>query len=556
VTERADPLATIVVPLRRWWPVIVGAVVLAVALGWLTRPDPPTVVPGTGEVIEPGVAYRATHILVRGRVTPATENFALVGMLAQQGAVKAAVAEELGDRVETGAADAVSVEADPELGTLSITVVQPTAERASLVVSTYARAVIRHFDEQAAAARQERIDLATERLALIDERIQRLIGEQEDLQEGSLQARLNESELNVLVDQYGMLQGELRNLATSDVDGGASFETLQEPEPFEVAVGAGPAFFEVPTSPVLRFVLIALAGLVGGAALTIGIDRLDTRLRTRDDAEEASGLPVITEVPSVSWQERRHPGLAVRDDPVSPVAEAYRSLRLSVEYEPRWRLERTAPTGDETVATATRVVGEGSPQVLLVASPATAEGKSTVAANLAASLSEHGRQVLVVDCDFRRTTLPALLGAEARPGLRELGMLGQDSLSALIRPCSLPNVGVVPSGRPGRAPLWFPESGASLVEQARRVADIVIFDSGPLRVTSEAAALIPWVDSVILVTRAGRSRRADVTRATEQLARLRATVSGVVLLGAARASRTSTYYRSVRRATSEERADA
>jgi capsular exopolysaccharide synthesis family protein len=246
----------------------------------------------------------------------------------------------------------------------------------------------------------------------------------------------------------------------------------------------------------------------------------------------------------------------VRDDPVSPVAEAYRSLRLSVEYEPRWRLERTAPTGDETVATATRVVGEGSPQVLLVASPATAEGKSTVAANLAASLSEHGRQVLVVDCDFRRTTLPALLGAEARPGLRELGMLGQDSLSALIRPCSLPNVGVVPSGRPGRAPLWFPESGASLVEQARRVADIVIFDSGPLRVTSEAAALIPWVDSVILVTRAGRSRRADVTRATEQLARLRATVSGVVLLGAARASRTSTYYRSVRRATSEERADA
>jgi capsular exopolysaccharide synthesis family protein len=556
LTDHIDPLARFLPPLRRWWPLIAAVVVIGVVLAWVTRPDPPVALPGTTEIVEPGVAYRATHILVRGQITSATENFQLVGMLAQQGVIKARTAEELGDRVEVGAVDEVQIESDLETGTLSIHATQPTETRATLLASTYAQQVVRYFDEQVVADREQRIELATERLAVIDERIQTLLSEQGDLEEDSLPARLNESELNVLVDQYGMLQGELRNLATSDVDGSATFETLQEPVPFEVAVGGGNAIFEMPSSAVPRLVFALLASLLVGGALALGIDRVDTRVRTRADAQEATGLPVIAEVPRDPRGARGSNALAIAEDPGSEVAEAYRSLRLSVEYEPRWRLDRAAPTGDDTVATATRVTGEGAPRTLLVSSAATGEGKSTVAANLAASLSEHGRRVLVVDCDFRRTTVATMLSAQESPGLRELGSLSPGSLSSLARTTALPHVALVPSGRPGMAPVWFLESSAELVEQARSLADVVIFDTGPLRVTNEAAALIPWVDSVLLVTRCRRTRRSEARLAIEQLARLRATVAGVVFLGGQRTSRTSTYYRSLRRVVSHEAADA
>jgi capsular exopolysaccharide synthesis family protein len=229
---------------------------------------------------------------------------------------------------------------------------------------------------------------------------------------------------------------------------------------------------------------------------------------------------------------------------------------LSVEYEPRWRLDRTAPAGDETVATATRITDGGTPSTLLVTSAGTGEGKTTVAANLAATLSEHGRRVVVVDCDFRRGSAALMLGTPETPGLRELGSLDSGSLESVLRPSTFPNVALVPSGRPGTAPLWFLETAAELVMEARKLGDVVIFDTGPLRVTNEAAALIPWVDSVLLVTRRGRTRRSETRLAVEQLARLRATMVGVVFLGSERTHGTSTYYRALRKTKTHEGADA
>jgi capsular exopolysaccharide synthesis family protein len=555
LTEHTDPLARFLVPLRRWWPLVASAVVLGVALAWVTRPEPPPTGAAGVEVAEPGVAYRATHIFVRGRVTAATENLDVVALLARQGSITDRVAEELRNRVDAATVRTVEVEADAKLGTLSIHATQPTAPQAALLASTYAREVARHFDEQDEADRQARIDRATERLADLDERIQRLVDEQRTLEEGGLEARLNESELNVLVEQYGLLQGELRSLGTSGVEGGATFQTLQEADPIAIEVGGSP-IFEVPTSSGPRFGLALVVSMLLGVGLALGIDHVDTRVRSREDAEDATGLPVIVEVPRVVRRDRRQGTLAIVGDPASETAEAYRSLRLSVEYEPRWQLDRSAPTGDDSVATATRVTGDGAPHTLLVSSAATGEGKSTVAANLAASLAEHGRRVLVVDCDFRRTTVASLLGAGDRPGLRELGMLSPGVLASVARSTIVPHVALIPSGRPGMAPLWFLENSAGLVEQARELADVVVFDTGPLRVTNEAAALIPWVDSVLLVARNGRTRRSEARRAIEQLARLRATVAGVVFVGVGPTSRTSTYYRALRRASSGTGADA
>ena len=546
-----NPLQRYLEPVRRRWPIVVAALGVGIGLAWLALPSPPEVSDPPEDVAERGVDYRATSVLIRGRTTPTTEDLDLVAMIARQDAIVSAVEERLDDRLEVGAAALVEIEADDSLGTLSITGLQPTATTARDLVTTYADEVTRHFDDRAQTNQQEQIERARDRLQSTDERIGELVAEQRDLGEGTLDWRLAEAELSVLVDQYGMIQGELRELSSTEASG-ATFEVIHDPEPVMVA-SDGLAALDMPTNNALRIALAALVAAALGLAVVFGLDRVDTRVRTREEAEEAFGLPVSAQLPPQTREYRQGRALVVESEPASEAAESFRSLRLSIQLAPRWRLDRSAPTSNGSMGTAEAVSDGGEPTTILVTSPSTGEGKSTVAANLAVSMAELGRHVLVVDCDFRRSTVGELLGLEPGPGLRDLAELQPNSLGSLIQPSRFPHVSVLRSGSPGLAPPWLTPHGAELVRQARAHAEMVVFDTGPLLVTNEAASLAPSIDALLLVARSGKTSWQLAKQSTEQLTRLRAMVAGVVLVGTSSTGGYG-YHQSIRRILHREEA--
>lgn len=544
-TTDSNPLTRYLVPLRRWWPIVAGTVALALVIAWVTLPDAPDG-SSEGELADSEVAYRATEILIRSRETPTTSNFDLVVLLIQQGEVANRVVEAMDGAVDIDDVEAVEVTADASLGTLSLSAVQPTPDRSVTLVDAYSRTVTDFFDERAEASLREEIDRATTRLVTIDDRIRELEGEIASLPADDVDRRLLEAEVEVLIDQYATLQAEARDLRAQDPGGAPTFETLQAPVAVSTSASILPETLEVPDSGPARFLIAIIAALLIGIALIFAVDWVDTRVRTRRDAEEWFGLPVIAELPHRSRKDRNEMPLPAHGDPMSHAAEAFRTLRLAVQSSPVWHLNRIAPTSNGSVGSSAPVAG-GQRRTVLVTSSQTGEGKSTVVANLAVTFAEAGRKVLVVDCDFRRSSVPALLGLKEGPGLREMEAPEAEDVAGLV--CSTPfkNIRVIASGSPGITPSWFLSDAPALVEHARELADVIIFDAGPLLATNEASALIPHVDTLVLVTRSGRIARDQAKRTTEHLARLSAKVSGIAMVGA-EGTRHYGYYEPIRKA--------
>jgi capsular exopolysaccharide synthesis family protein len=299
------------------------------------------------------------------------------------------------------------------------------------------------------------------------------------------------------------------------------------PEP---ADGSGPALS--------RWVIILVAALLGlflGIVLALVIERFDTKIRTPRDAEEGFGAPVLAEVPSIP--RRRRGSVVVVADPLSRAADAFRLLSVSVAHS---AVESPAATGNGHGPMGPKeAAGHPTPpKTILVTSAERRDGKTTVAANLAAAYAEVGKRVLVLSCDLRRPAIHKLFHVADRPGLTELlasmnGELnrpGRIDLAPYVE--IMPNrVAVLPSGTPSDRPgevLGSPRMHR-FVEWTRDIVDVVVLDSAPLLAASDAASLTPEVDGVVLVARAGKTRAEPAGRSTDLLERLGATVIGVVL---------------------------
>jgi capsular exopolysaccharide synthesis family protein len=155
-------------------------------------------------------------------------------------------------------------------------------------------------------------------------------------------------------------------------------------------------------------------------------------------------------------------------------------------------------------------------------------------ANLAVAMAEAGREVLIVDTDFRAPTVHLAFGLQKGPGLTDLitdpNLSG--NLSDLVHPTSVPGVSMVHGGSSvENAAELVATKGAHLLAQARSLADVVIMDTAPLLVVSDAAELLPEVDAVVIVARAHRTTRDSARRTFELLDRAQIPVLGVVLVG-------------------------
>jgi capsular exopolysaccharide synthesis family protein len=195
-------------------------------------------------------------------------------------------------------------------------------------------------------------------------------------------------------------------------------------------------------------------------------------------------------------------------DPQSPRAEAYRHLRTNLRF----------------------VNVDNPTRVILVSSSLPAEGKSTTAVNLAVSLSEAGKRVLLIDADMRHPNLAEYLGLEGSVGLSDLlaGMVGTDDV---LQRWGRHDLHVLTSGQvpPNPSELVGSANMAALLTEQRERFDFIVLDTPPLLPVTDAAALSPYVDGIVLVCRAAKTPGAGLARAVGNLRGVEARLLGCVL---------------------------
>ena len=273
-----------------------------------------------------------------------------------------------------------------------------------------------------------------------------------------------------------------------------------------------------PTSPVKptpkRNAVIGFAvGLIFGTGLAFLFEYLDDSIRSKEDLDRASeGAPNLGLIPPVKPTPGDAPPTLVSiAEPNSQAAEAYRTLRTSVQF-----------------------LGMDKPlRSLLVTSSSAAEGKSTTVANLGVALARAGKWVCVVDCDLRRPRLHDFFDVSNEVGFTST-VLGEVPLAEALQGVEeIDRLAVLATGPlpPNPAELLSSARATEIIEALTRQFDVVIFDSPPVLPVTDAVALSTRMDAMLLVATAGTTSRREVTRAVELLAQVNAPLAGTVLNG-------------------------
>lgn len=498
---------------RRWWlPVVIAVVAVGAVLAL------------TPKTRHSQTVYTAKAILV---VNPSSTQAAPVNL--QQaalhvtvGSVPSEAAEALhynGNPVDLAAQ--VNATVDSTVGTLDLSVTDTDGQRAAAIANEFAKALNDNLLQMATSSYQSQVSSVEKRLDDLQSQINANQGKSDPVS----QAKLGSAE-----DQYRLAYDQFQQLAAA----GAPVAPLSV---LQAAVPVPSGGTKPPTSTSERSAIAAAVGLIIGGAIAILLEMLWPRIDDRTDAEKEFGTVVLAEVPLLSRKERGS-GRRHRQEgrSMAPFREAYRMLRTAILLIGSSEPESAEPE----LAHEMLVAG---PQVILISSPLPREGKSTTVASLAVSMAETGRRVLICNADFRAPQVHRAFGLPPGPGLTDLlsGSEGFRHLADLVHPTDVPGVSLIHSGsKVEDAAELVARRGAQLLEEARSIADVVLLDTAPLLVVSDASELLPAVDAVVMVARAGQTTRDSARRSYELLDRAGIPVLGVVLVGAN--SPTSSYY--------------
>ncbi len=277
-----------------------------------------------------------------------------------------------------------------------------------------------------------------------------------------------------------------------------------------LVVAAEPA--SSPSSPaiVLNTVLGIIAGVVLSVAVAFLLEYLDDAVRSPEEMQAISGLPALGSVARIHAEALRDPArsLVALQSPRSPAAETFKSLRTNLGF-----------------ATVDRPVG-----ILVVTSSSAAEGKTTVAANLAVAFAQAGRPTILVDADLRKPELHKLLNLPTGWGLTEALREPTASLDTYLQTTDQAQLRFMSSGElpPNPAELLASQSMRGLTDRLRGAADVVVVDSPPLLAVTDAAVLAGIADGVVLVVDAKRTSRGHLRAGCAALAKVGAPVLGAI----------------------------
>ncbi len=363
---------------------------------------------------------------------------------------------------------------------------------------------------------------ASEQIKGLDKRIDVLRGTVKLLPEQSVEfdrlAR-NQKSVEGIMNQ---VQGRLKEAEISAAVQDSTAEVLDR----AVLPGAS-----LGTPKPVIFAVALFSGLIVGVAVAFLRDWLDTTVHNEQDVTAITGAHVIGIIPSLRQEalSARYRSLVSGEFPAlglpagkatregenqTMAAEAYRALRTNLSY----------------------VSPAKPPRVIVITSALSGDGKTTSAANLAVTLAQQNKRVLLIDAETRRGNLHTLFGIEAQPGFFDL-LYGQATPGECIRRVALEGTGhldVLPSGgapNANAADLLVAGRLAPFFERLRMQYDYVLIDTPPLNLFTDAALIGAHADATLLVARADRTERQALKFAVMQLHHVQANLAGAILNG-------------------------
>ncbi len=271
-----------------------------------------------------------------------------------------------------------------------------------------------------------------------------------------------------------------------------------------------------------------LFGIFVGLSTAFTADNLDRTVTTPQEVEEITGKPVIGIIPTFGVPVRTYGAQLLTDsskaatkrlpvsnpvwmlsDPNSGAAEACRALRTSI------MLSRTG----------------GGPRIILVTSCIPGEGKTTLTMDLAVAFAQHNRKVIVIEADMRRPRIKHVVDVPSKAGLSNVLAGSLTSDEAILHGVHVPMLDVLPAGPRPPMPSEILGSAAfdELLEELRLQYDIVLIDSPPALLVTDAVAMSAKTDAVLWVAQAGVITRPQLARAAELIERNRIPVIGFVV---------------------------
>jgi len=264
----------------------------------------------------------------------------------------------------------------------------------------------------------------------------------------------------------------------------------------------------------VRTLLLGLGvGLILSGALLFLLDRFNDRVSTVVELTEHFTEPIYGQVPEEMPDADGRLPLLNPQDTRHVYAESFRNIRSSLRF--------------------VGVEGQKRNRIILVTSPTPGDGKSTVTANLALTLSFATTQkILLIDGDMRRGGLHRLFGLEGEPGLAEV-LGGQAEWRKVVQPTRYKNLFFMSAGEPTGHPgeLIFSAACENLMEDLRHDFEVVIFDTAPVLAVDDTPSLAPKVDGTLVLYRAGRTSCRLMRNTLEALYSRNAKVLGIIFNG-------------------------
>jgi succinoglycan biosynthesis transport protein ExoP len=412
----------------------------------------------------------------------------------------------LDDRVEarlgkpfTGSVDVVA-EADSNLATIIVTDSDPKI--AAQAANLYAREFIALRTKTAQREIEQQLDAVRSQLAA-------LTPEERAGPEGeALQAR-----------ERALAVGAVAQSGTQQVSAARPPTEASSPKPLRNTAFA------------------AVVALAIAALLALWLERRDRRIRDPRSLEAAFGRPIVGRIPRSRALAKANPRT---DGLPPPEAEAFRTLRANLGHV----------LGEE------KALGEHKAHSVLVTSASPREGKTTISWNLARAAAVSGANVLLIEADLRRPVLARTLELDGAAGLGQL-LSGSGSFASLTKKVSFAetpegvqnpvSVDVLVAGPAKGSPTELLDSGrmSTVLEKIPERYDLVIVDTPPVGVVSDALPMLDLVDGVVIVGRLGVTTFESIKDLRGRLTTLDAHIVGVVVNGDVPNDQAYGYYQAI-----------
>ena len=264
------------------------------------------------------------------------------------------------------------------------------------------------------------------------------------------------------------------------------------------------------TGRVPLIILGVLMGLFLANLTAILLEMQDRSLKTISEVKQRFPFQTLGIVPLDTLQNQQG-GIVVQREPDSFASEIYRMIQTNLKF----------------------LAVPQQPRVILMTSSVPGEGKSTVAANLAAAMAQLGRRVLLIDGDLRKASQHELWQIGNKTGVKDVVAHKTPLNRVIVQP--MKNLDVLTSGIIAPNPLALLDSAemSQLVATARKEYELVIIDAPPLAVTADVLTLSKLADGIVFVSRPGIVEHESAELAKETLfnAHLDGKVLGMVING-------------------------